>query len=196
MAKILLKGSERAAIPGARAVAPANPAERLEVSVLVRRRGLPAMQARVAALASGMRAAHLTREQFAREHGADPSDVARVRSFAEAQGLAVLQEHAARRTVILSGTVAQFSAALGVQLHQMSHANGTYRGRTGGIYLPAEWDGVVEAILGLDNRPQARPHFRTRPPIGNVHRTRAGTPVSYTPPQGAALYGYSRGTGA
>jgi kumamolisin len=196
MAKILLKGSERAAIPGARVVAPANPAERLEVSVLVRRRGLPAMQARIAALASGKRPAHLSREEFAREHGADPSDLARVRSFAEAQGLAVLQEHAARRTVILSGTVAQFSAALGVQLHQMSHANGTYRGRTGGIYLPAEWDGVVEAILGLDNRPQARPHFRIRPPIGNIHRTRAAAPVSYTPAQVAALYAYPGGTGA
>jgi kumamolisin len=119
-----------------------------------------------------------------------------VRSFAEAQGLAVLQEHAARRTVILSGTVAQFSAALGVQLHQMSHANGTYRGRTGGIYLPAEWDGAVEAILGLDNRPQARPHFRIRRPIGNIHRTRAAAPVSYTPPQVAALYAYPGGTGA
>jgi kumamolisin len=55
---------------------------------------------------------------------------------------------------------------------------------------------VVEAILGLDNRPQARPHFRTRPPIGNVHRTRAAAPVSYTPPQVAALYGYPSGAGA
>ncbi len=102
----------------------------------------------------------------------------------------VLQEHAARRTVILSGTVAQFCAAFGVQLHQMSHAGGTYRGRTGGIYLPTEWDGVVEAILGLDNRPQARPHFRSRPAHGNVNRRANATAVSYTPPQVAALYGY------
>jgi kumamolisin len=78
----------------------------------------------------------------------------------------------------------------------MSHANGTYRGRTGGIYLPAEWDGVVEGILGLDNRPQGRPHFRSRPPVGNIHRTRAAAPVSYTPPQVAALYAYPGGTGA
>lgn len=194
MAKFLLKGSERAAVRGARVVAPANPAERLEVSVLVRRRGLPAMQARVASLVARRPAGHLTREEFAREHGADPLDFARVRSFAQSQGLAVVQEHAARRTVVLSGTVAQFSAAFGVQLHQMSHAGGTYRGRTGGIYLPAEWDGVVEAILGLDNRPQARPHFRTRQPIGNIHR-RAVAPVSYTPPEVAAFYGYPAGTG-
>src|SRR6202012_3716425 len=99
-------------------------------------------------------------------------DFAKVKAFAESQGLKVLEEHAARRSVVLAGTVAQLSAAFGEQLHHMSHANGTYRGRTGGIYLPAEWDGVVTAVLGLDNRPQARPHFRTQPPIGNIHRTR------------------------
>jgi kumamolisin len=166
------------------------------VSVLVRRRAAGAMQTRVAGLAAGKRTAHLTREEFAREHGAEASDLARVRTFAESQGLSVVQEHAARRTVILSGTVAQFSAAFGVQLHHMSHTNGTYRGRTGGIYVPTEWDGVVVAILGLDNRAQARPHFRLRPPVGNIHRGRAAAAVSYTPPQVAALYGYPSGTGS
>jgi kumamolisin len=195
MAKILLKGSERVAIPGARVMGPANPSERLEVSVLVRRRGQQALQARLASLAAGKRVGHLSKQDFAREHGADPADIARVRSFAEAQGLSVVQAHAARRTVILSGTVAQFTAAFGIQLHHMSHAGGTYRGRTGGIYLPAEWDGVVDAILGLDNRPQARAHFRTRRPMGNIFR-RAVAPVSFTPPQVAALYGYPSGTGA
>jgi kumamolisin len=195
MAKILLKGSERAAIPGARVVGPCNPSERLEVSVLVRRRGQQAMQARVASLAAGQRLGTLSKQDFARDHGADPSDIARVRTFAEASGLSVVQEHAARRTVILSGTVGQFTAAFGIQLHHMSHAGGTYRGRTGGIYLPAEWDGVVDAILGLDNRPQARPHFRTRRPLGNIFR-HAVSPVSFTPPQVAELYGYPSGTGA
>ena len=55
MAKILLKGSERSAVSGARVVGPANPAERLEVSVLVRRRGKQAMQARLAAVSPGKR---------------------------------------------------------------------------------------------------------------------------------------------
>lgn len=196
MAKVLLKGSERSAVPGARIVAPANPSERLEVTVLVRRRGQQAMQSRVAALAAGKRLPHLSREEFAREHGADPSDFAKVRSFAESQGLKVLQEHAARRTVILSGTVAQFCAAFGVQLHHVSYPGGTYRGRTGGIYLPAEWDGVVEAVLGLDNRPQARPRFRSRPPIGNINRPARAISASYTPPQVAKLYAYPNATGA
>jgi kumamolisin len=196
MAKILLKGSERSAVSGARVAAPANPAERLEVSVLVRRRGKQAMQSRLASLVAGKKIPHLTKEEFAREHGADPADFAKVRAFAEAHGLKVLQEHAARRTVILSGTVAQFCAAFGVQLHQMSYAGGTYRGRTGGIYLPTEWDGVVEAILGLDNRPQARPRFRSRPATGNIHRRARASAVSYTPPQVAAFYDFPKGTGA
>jgi kumamolisin len=195
MSKILLKGSERSAVSGARVVAPANPAERLEVSVLVRRHGKQAMQSRLAAIIAGEEIAHLSREDFAREHGADLADFAKVRAFAESHGLQVLQEHAARRTVILSGTVAQFCAAFGVQLHQMSYAGGTYRGRTGGIYLPTEWDGVVEAILGLDNRPQAQPRFRSRPATNNQRRASA-TAASYTPPQIAAFYGYPKATGA
>jgi len=189
MSKILLKGSERSVVPGAQVVAPANPAERLQVSVLVRRRGLQALKSRLAEGLAGKKTPHLSREQFAREHGADPADFAKVRVFAEARGLRVLEEHGARRTVILSGTVAQFSDAFGVQLHQMrmSDVGGTYRGRTGGIYLPTEWDGVVEAVLGLDNRPQAKPRFRRR---------RHAAPVSYTPPQVAAFYGYPNATGA
>jgi hypothetical protein len=39
MTHLPLKGSERVALPGARVLGPANPTERLEVSVLVRRRG-------------------------------------------------------------------------------------------------------------------------------------------------------------
>ncbi|HTV97806.1 MAG TPA: S53 family peptidase [Steroidobacteraceae bacterium] len=196
MAKILLKGSERSAVPGARILGPANPDERLEVSVLVRRRGQAAMHARIGEISSGKRVAPLARAEYAREHGADPADIAKVRAFAESHGLKVLQEHAARRTVIVSGTVAQFSAAFGVQLHQMSYAGGTYRGRTGGIYLPTEWDGVVEAILGLDNRPQARPRFRSRPAPGNIHRPRRAASASYTPPQVAGFYAYPEATGA
>jgi kumamolisin len=198
MANISLKGSTRVALPGARQLAPADPAERLEVSVIVRRRAAGAMQTRVTAMAAGERGqAYLSREEFATAHGAETADLAAVRRFATAHGLAVLQEHAARRTVILSGTVAQFCAAFGVQLHQMEHAGGTYRGRTGEIQLPAELDGIVEAVLGLDNRPQARAHFRRRHGAGGAgRRSYAAAAVSYQPPQVAELYAYPSGNGA
>jgi kumamolisin len=122
MANISLKGSERVAMPGARALAPADPDERMEVTVLVRRRAHQDFAARVAALsAQNSPGVYLSREEFAQKHGADPADLAAVRDFATAHGLGVVQEHAGRRTVVLSGTVAQFSAAFNVQLQRMEH---------------------------------------------------------------------------
>jgi kumamolisin len=189
MATFSLKGSERVAVPGAKSLAPANAAERLEVSVIIRRRATQALAGRIAKLCEGAeRGACLSREDFAQHHGADAADFAKVRAFAAAYGLAVVQEHAARGTVILSGTVALFEAAFGVRLHQMQHAGGSYRGRSGTIHLPAELQGIVEAVLGLDSRPQAKPHFRIRPSV-------SAAPASFTPTQLASLYGFPAGTG-
>src|SRR5580692_4625994 len=189
MANITLKGSERVAMPGARVLAPADPTERLEVTMLVRRRAGAELRARVAQLAAGKASQpFLTREEFATRHGADAADLAAVRTFAAAHGLVVVLEHAARCTVVLSGTVAQFNAAFQVQLQRMQHDTCSYRGRTGPIALPAELSGVVEAVLGLDSRPQAAAHFRIRPA--------ASTASSFTPPQVASLYAFPNGTGA
>jgi kumamolisin len=189
MASNFLKGSERVVMPGARVMAPADPQERLEVSLIVRRSAGDEFRARVAELASGgAERPCMSREEFAQRHGADPADLAAVRAFASAQGLSVVQEHAARRTVMLSGTVARFNAAFQVQLQQMQHDSCSYRGRTGNIALPSELDGVVEAVLGLDSRPQASAHFRIRPAASGAS--------SFTPPQVAALYGFPNATGS
>ena len=197
MAKVTLKGSERTAMPGAQLLAPADPKERLEVSMIVRRGARTALQTRVDKLTAGNRSVgFLSREEFAKEHAADPADLAKVRKFAAAHGLIVAQEHAARRTVVLSGTVAQFNNAFSIQLQQFAYSGGTYRGRTGAIQLPQELDGIVEAVMGLDNRPQAIPHFRVRPTgSGDKKRADAAAPVSFTPTQVASLYGFPSGTG-
>ncbi|MEO7207316.1 MAG: S53 family peptidase [Steroidobacteraceae bacterium] len=174
-------------MPGARVMAPADPTERLEVTVLLRRRACEQLQARAAQLAAGHASAPLTHEEFAARHGADAADFAAVRAFAAAHGLIVVLEHAARRTVMLSGTVAQFNATFNVQLQRMQHDSCSYRGRTGSIELPSSLQGVIEAVLGLDSRPQAQTHFRVRPA--------ASTATSFTPTQVASLYGFPAGTG-
>jgi kumamolisin len=188
MANFSLEGSERRPLAGARIIAPADPKERFEVSVLVRRQAPEELSARMADLSAGNLEAHLSREEFALRHGAAAADLAAVRAFAAAHQLTVVQEHAGRRTLILSGTAAQFCAAFHVQLHQYQHDAGTYRGRSGSIQLPDELKGVVEAVLGLDNRPQARTHFRIRP------ASRAPA-ASFTPTEIAALYGFPPGSG-
>ena len=68
----------------------------------------------------------------------------------------------ARRTLVLAGTVAQFNDAFAVELQHCSHPGGTYRGRTGPVHVPAELSSLIEAVLGLDNRPQAEAHFRMK----------------------------------
>jgi kumamolisin len=83
-----------------------------------------------------------------------------------------------------------------VELEQFEHPGGSYRGRIGAIHLPDELNGVVTAVLGLDNRPQARPHFRTLPTNRNVEwHAAAAASTSFTPTQLAALYNFPAGTG-
>ena len=188
MTQVLLSGSERDAVAGSRLIGPMPPSERLEVSVLVRRSGRDAFAARVATLAAGHRVgAPMSRAEFARMHGAADADLTAVRGFAAANGLTVVAEHADRRTVRLSGTVAQFESAFAVHLLRYAHPQGDYRGRTGSIHIPTELAGIIEAVLGLDNRPQAQPHFRLR--------KRAAAATSYTPLQVAGFYGYPAGNG-
>jgi kumamolisin len=197
MSKHPLHGSERKPLPGARAIGKADPSERLEVSVLVKRSGAEALTGMVAKLVKGDKSGgHMKREEFAEQFGADPAGVAAVKKFANAHGLAVVQENAASRTIVLSGTVAQFNEAFGVDLEQFEHKGGSYRGRTGSLQLPDELEGVVDAVLGLDNRPQAKPHFRARPIHGNVqwHSSPQGL-TSFYPTQLASLYNFPNGAG-
>jgi kumamolisin len=197
MAKVKLQGSERQPMLGAKAVGKADPNERLEVSVVLRRRNASKLTERVRKLAKRESAGgSLSREDFERQFGADTADIDAVKAFAAQHGLAIVEAHAGRRTVVLSGTVAQFNVAFDVNLQRFEHAGGTYRGREGSITLPDTLQGRVEAVLGLDNRPAAQPHFRTRlSPAKFAPLAGAAASTSFTPPQIAALYNFPPGTG-
>ena len=52
------------------------------------------------------------------------------------------------------------SEAFGVELARYDHPDGAYRGREGAVTVPADLDGVITSVHGLDNRPAARPHVR------------------------------------
>jgi kumamolisin len=195
MAHHPLKGSERQPLPGAKSLGKADPMERLEVTVLLRRSQPDMLKERMRKLANREQPGpHLSRDAFAKQFGAASTDLAAVRTFARTHNLAVVQEHAGRRTVVLSGTVGQFNAAFGVDLQRFQYPGGSYRGRTGAIQVPDELKDSVEAVLGLDNRPIAKPHFRTHRPAGNVH-WHASAATSYSPPQIASAYNFPPGTG-
>jgi kumamolisin len=199
-----LKGSERVVVSGAKAIGAANPDESLEITVLLRSRAqaqdaktstTEAVAKEKAAVESLLkqRAAerqHLTREQFLAQRGALEEDVQKVEEFAHEYGLSVSEANLAKGSVTLTGTVANFSKAFNVELLNYEHPSGSYRGRTGPVHIPSELDGIVTAVLGLDNRPQARPHFRIHHPARTSHALTTQPAGTFTPLQVAQLYDF------
>jgi kumamolisin len=132
----------------------------VEVTVRVRARSLAPGESAAEALTmqtAGERPP-LSREEYSARYGADPADLARVEAFARDHGLQVKSASAAQRSVILSGTAQQMSAAFGVSLQRYQTEDEAYRAATGPISLPADLAPVVEAVIGLDDRTRARPH--------------------------------------
>jgi kumamolisin len=191
--KVQLAGSHRAAPEGS-VIGPAHPDEHIEVTVRIRPRGEIAPKLREATVTPHHKQRkYLTREELVARHGASPDDIAKVTAFAEAHTLTVTRQSQARRSVWLGGTVSQMSAAFGVQLDEYAHPEGgSFRGRTGPITIPAELDGIVVGVFGLDNRPQAHPHFRVRKAqVGEV--AKAVGLSQFTPLQVAQLYSFPQG---
>lgn len=192
--RVELKGSTRQPLPGGQDVGPADPNEQIEVTVFLRRGSKPAEFPPVEQMGARLPLdrKYLTREEFARLHGAAPADVEKIRAFAAAYGLKVASEDRARRTMKLGGTVQAFQAAFGADLRRYQHVSGTYRCRTGALTIPADLDGVVQGVFGLDNRPQAKTHFRLRNKKPGVRAQAAD--VSYSPLQVAKAYSFPSGT--
>jgi len=180
-------GSDKAALPDASFAGDVPADERFQVTVRVRRQTvLPSLET-YAVQAPGQRR-YMTRAEFADQHGASADDLAQVAAFAQTYNLTVDDSDAARRSVLLSGTAADFEQAFSVTLKRYNLAGTDYRGRSGPIFIPSDLDGVVVGVFGLDNRPFARAHY-------SLKRRRRPTPVpeadtAYYPAQIAALYNF------
>lgn len=164
------------------AVKPGAKMGRIRVSVLVQPKAPFPMK-------RGRPQERLTRAAYASRHGANPASVKLVQTFAKEFGLTVEPTaQAGRCTLHLSGSAAAMQKAFGVALTMQTIGANSYRVREGAICIPEELEGHILAVLGLDNRPQARPHFR----IAQPHATN----ISYTPVQVSALYGFPAGATA
>lgn len=145
------------------------------VSVVLRRREPVDLQA--------LGGKHLTYEDFAAKHGPDPLAVQTILRFAEEYRLEVEPSSSLdRATVQLTGAVPDLELAFGTKLETRTTSHGKLRVRTGPLTLPEELAPYVKAVLGLDDRPQAKPHFRFARP--------RSTNVAYTPVQVAQAYNF------
>ncbi len=187
-----IAGSEREPLEQATRVGPSDPHREIAVSVIVRRRGSSDPAERIAEIARSEPALrrYLSYEEFEAQYGADPDDLAKVESHAQQAGLSVDESSASRRTVVLRGTVQAMSQAFDVELADYEHPRlGRYRGRTGTVAVPDELAGVVQAVLGLDNRRQAEPQIVLAETAAGGTDAAGGAAI-FTPPQVAGIYAF------
>src|SRR5579863_6225344 len=186
-----IPGSERAAVAGATVIGAPDPKERIEVTVVLRRR--PSSEPFAPAEKMGSRLPgerqYIKREEFAGRHGAHPDDVAKITKFAAEHNLKVEEVSLARRSVRLSGTAKDLSAAFGTKLVHYQHAEGAFRSRTGPLTVTSGLEKIIEGVFGLTNRPVAKPHYRRRDSAaGGIRPHAQATP--FTPIQVAGLYDF------
>ncbi|MGO8960280.1 MAG: S8 family serine peptidase [Streptosporangiaceae bacterium] len=164
-----------------------DPNERIEVTLITRR------AANLPRTHEGF-LGRLSREELRLRHGGQTADhelIARVVTGLD-PAIEVTGDDPGARRMTIAGPAGVLAAAFGTSLSLVTSPGPdgrpvTHRSRTGLLHIPAELDGMIIAVLGLDNRPQAVPHFR-------FAAKAAALPVSYTPPQVAELYQFPAGT--
>ena len=152
-ARVILSGSERKRAHGAKILGPSNPTAQAQVTVYVRGKEEP--------LPITHAGHYISADEYASCYGATANDFLAVRAFAEKYNLQAMNESALTRSIELHGTVADLSRAFGVTLSEAIIDNGVYRHREGHITIPESLVHVVRAVLGLDNRPTAKPRVRS-----------------------------------
>ena len=164
-----LKGSERPRPSAAKMLGPLDPTETVSVTLVLRHKpsspDLPSQEYWKNTPIGQRR--FLSPTQYADTYGASQADLDLVTSFVTSHGMNVLNTHAGRRTVSISGTAALMNAAFGIRLNRyesprpaqtrrMKTGDVTtthiHHGYDGSVHIPAELADIVTAVIGLDNR--------------------------------------------
>jgi kumamolisin len=111
-------------------------------------------------------------------------DFAKITEFANETGLAVVKQDPARRLVKLSGPIDKVEAAFRTKLHYYNDGQQGFRARSGTLSAPADVVDSVEAVLGLDTRPIAKPKL--------THHFKPHAVVGHLPNEVAKLYGFPK----
>ena len=142
---VVLEGSERHHLAGAKATGAANPHEFVELTIKVRgTKPLPDLTERPVKA--------VTHKALLAEYGAAAADIKKTSDVLAKFGLQVIGENTAARSLYLGGTVKQMEAAFDVKLMSYTHESGDFRGRIGFVHIPKELKGIVSGVFGLDSR--------------------------------------------
>ncbi len=177
--------------PGSRGEPSSAPDPELEFTLILRPRSdttLPASDD----LGVGQHhpGAHLARNDLGRLRGANPDDMVAVENWAQSVGLRLIRTRPERREMVLAGRLSRIWSLLKVDVETDSRTEPARRRMLSGPVIPSDLAEVVVAVLGLNSGPFVPPRLRRLPlpdltiPLGQA------APLSFYPPEVAALYQY------
>ena len=157
-----VEGSDRQPLPDAERIGGIDRKRQMDVTVVMRRKSGAAVRAATPPAPgddiAGWR--RDLRQRLATEAGADTTELDAVTSYLTSRGLSIEAADAGQRRIVVRGDVDQMEAAFNVELDIYQAGDIRYRGREGHVHLPPDIADYVEAVLGLDDRPQARIHMK------------------------------------
>lgn len=133
---------------------------------------------------------HMSHDDFEKRFGADEKhDIPLVKDFANAHHLKVEEIHVPSCTVVLSGTVENFSKAFEICIKDHEHPDRPdhqFHSHVGDISIPENLKDIITAVFGLDTQPMLLPHLAPQASNGcdELH--------SFTPPQIAEHYNFPK----
>src|ERR1700679_1229832 len=127
--RAILQNSERPRAKTSRLIGLSDPTATLHLAIVLRRRvGSPALPDQSYWLRTPLlQRRHLSRAEFAATYGADEEEIGKVVAFAQSHGFSVLEASAAKRSVIVSGTIEAANRTFGVELQQFASGGETHR---------------------------------------------------------------------
>src|SRR5437867_1814815 len=136
----VLPDSARKSVPNEKPAGKVNPADRFEITIMVRPKPSATANDRAATMRIGAELpserSYLTREAFADQQGADPADFRKIEAFAHDHQLTVTLTSIPQRLMKLTGTTADLVNAFKANIKKYRLGKTTFRGRTGSLSVP------------------------------------------------------------
>jgi len=187
--RVVLKGSARQVRPGAKVLGSTGPDEWIEVTLKLRRKKpLPDLSGRPT---------RISRAELEANYGAAPADVEKVRTVLTGLGMTIIQEDPASASMKAGGAADVVEDIFGIKLLHYSHDGENYRGRRGNLHIPAELDGIITGVFGLDTRRMVkRRPLRKRHKSLDLARRKAAARSWFFPAELASIYNFPDGDGS
>ena len=101
--------------------------------------------------------AHMTHAELRRRYGPIAGSVKLVEKFAKSFKLRVIETATDRRSIRLSGRAADVSRAFNTEFEEFELKGNKFFAPVRPLQMPADWRGVVEAVLGIHSSPHSSP---------------------------------------